>query len=100
MAFPNVDLNLQWQDQNVIKKDGQWTVDGKLRNRSTNRFDRFDFDFDPSARAFQSIDIDRLQVVIDRFDRRSPNSSAVLGPYEVRSPGRNKYYYYYYYYLT
>ncbi|EGU73571.1 hypothetical protein FOXB_15921 [Fusarium oxysporum f. sp. conglutinans Fo5176] len=82
MAFPNVDLNLQWQDQNVIKKDGQWTVDGKLRNRSTNRFDRFDFDFDPSARAFQSIDIDRLQVVIDRFDRRSPNSSAVLGPYE------------------
>jgi hypothetical protein len=40
---------------------------------------RFDFDFDPSARAFQSIDIDRLQVVIDRFDRRSPNSSGVLG---------------------
>ncbi|KAJ9419887.1 hypothetical protein QL093DRAFT_1462265 [Fusarium oxysporum] len=40
---------------------------------------RFDFDFDPSTTAFQSIDIDRLQVVIDRFDRRSPNSSGVLG---------------------
>ncbi|KAH6988284.1 hypothetical protein BKA56DRAFT_578595 [Ilyonectria sp. MPI-CAGE-AT-0026] len=29
MAFPNVDLNLQWQDQNVVKKDGQWTIDGR-----------------------------------------------------------------------
>ncbi|KAM0425923.1 hypothetical protein ACHAPT_008861 [Fusarium lateritium] len=28
MSFPNVDLNLRWQDQNVVKKDGQWTVDG------------------------------------------------------------------------
>lgn len=22
------DLNMRWQDQNVVKKDGQWTVDG------------------------------------------------------------------------
>ncbi|KAM0542642.1 hypothetical protein ACHAPJ_012721 [Fusarium lateritium] len=29
MAFPNVDMNLRWQDQNVVKKDGQWTVDGR-----------------------------------------------------------------------
>ncbi|KAM5349653.1 hypothetical protein ACJ41O_006158 [Fusarium nematophilum] len=29
MAFPNVDFNLRWQDQNVVKKDGQWTVDGR-----------------------------------------------------------------------
>ncbi|KAF5002237.1 hypothetical protein FDECE_10680 [Fusarium decemcellulare] len=29
MSFPNVDLNLRWQDQNVVKKDGQWTVDGR-----------------------------------------------------------------------
>lgn len=28
MATPNVDLNLRWEDQNVVKKDGQWTVDG------------------------------------------------------------------------
>ncbi|KAF4976524.1 hypothetical protein FZEAL_6816 [Fusarium zealandicum] len=27
--FPNVDLSLRWQDQNVVKKDGQWTVDGR-----------------------------------------------------------------------
>ncbi|KAK2668949.1 Cupin 1 [Fusarium oxysporum f. sp. vasinfectum] len=29
MSFPNVDMNLRWQDQNVVKKDGQWTVDGR-----------------------------------------------------------------------
>ncbi|RSL47998.1 hypothetical protein CDV31_010323 [Fusarium ambrosium] len=29
MEFPNVDLKLRWQDQNVVKKDGQWTVDGR-----------------------------------------------------------------------
>ncbi len=23
-----VDFNLKWEDQNVVKKDGQWTVDG------------------------------------------------------------------------
>jgi hypothetical protein len=28
MADSKVDLNLRWQDQNVIKKDGEWTVDG------------------------------------------------------------------------
>ncbi|KAF7543422.1 hypothetical protein G7Z17_g10754 [Cylindrodendrum hubeiense] len=29
MDFPNVDFNVRWQDQNVVKKDGQWTVDGR-----------------------------------------------------------------------
>ncbi|PNP74823.1 hypothetical protein FNYG_11837 [Fusarium nygamai] len=29
MAFPNVHFNLRWQDQNVVKKYGQWTVDGR-----------------------------------------------------------------------
>lgn len=30
-SFPNVDLNLRWEDQNVVKKDGFWTVDGFVR---------------------------------------------------------------------
>ncbi|SPO07243.1 uncharacterized protein DNG_09937 [Cephalotrichum gorgonifer] len=28
MATTNVDLNLKWEDQNVVEKDGMWTVDG------------------------------------------------------------------------
>lgn len=24
----DADSTLRWQDQNVVKKDGQWTVDG------------------------------------------------------------------------
>ncbi|KAH6887690.1 hypothetical protein B0T10DRAFT_549661 [Thelonectria olida] len=28
-SFPNVNLNLRWEDQKVVKKDGQWTVDGR-----------------------------------------------------------------------
>ncbi|KAH7166522.1 hypothetical protein EDB81DRAFT_782395 [Dactylonectria macrodidyma] len=29
MSFPNVDFKLRWQDQNVVKKDGHWTIDGR-----------------------------------------------------------------------
>ncbi|CAG9946241.1 unnamed protein product [Clonostachys rosea f. rosea IK726] len=29
MEFPNVDLNLRWQDQKVVKKDGLWVVEGR-----------------------------------------------------------------------
>ncbi|KAI5459068.1 hypothetical protein BGZ63DRAFT_465790 [Mariannaea sp. PMI_226] len=28
-AFPDVDLNLRWEDQKIVKKDGHWTVDGR-----------------------------------------------------------------------
>jgi len=26
---PSLDMNLRWQDQNVVKSNGQWTVDGR-----------------------------------------------------------------------
>lgn len=29
MSHANLDLTLRWQDQNVVKKDGKWTVDGR-----------------------------------------------------------------------
>lgn len=27
----DLNLDMRWQDQNVVKKDGQWTVDGYVQ---------------------------------------------------------------------
>ncbi|KAH7190454.1 hypothetical protein DER44DRAFT_753260 [Fusarium oxysporum] len=59
----------------------------KRRNRSTNRFDRFDFDFDPSTRAFQSIakvvgSVRSLpyRYIIDSFDEEVEDATTSIPP--------------------
>jgi hypothetical protein len=63
-----------------VFEEAEQSFRGKSRvgNRSSDRFDRFDhtidFDFDHIDRHIQSIDIDPLKALIDRFGRLSGRS--------------------------